>query len=163
MFVFTLKSSKKKIILSVLTVFIATILIFVIFKSCNRQSYNNISNQSYDIYAKDNTQRINFIAHFGWSVDLEPIEIVKVTIPETFNAVYENYNNIQHEQGFVLENYKGKVCTRYTYLITNYPGTSAKVYLNLLTFDDQIIAGDICSRELNGFMHGLNKPNSVTT
>ncbi len=105
-------------------------------------------------------ERLSFISHFGWEVDEEPIEVREVVIPETFDDVYNNYNNIQLEQGFDLEKYAGQRVKRWTYVIRNYPHTMPEddyIRINLLISDDKVIGGDVCSVKLDGFMHGFYK------
>lgn len=101
-----------------------------------------------------------FISSLGWTVSENPIEIVDVTIPYEFNSAYLKYNEIQKAQGLNLEKYKGKVAKRYTYVVTNYPGTDEKVFLNLIFFKNKVIAGDVCSADVSGFIHGLHISNA---
>ena len=58
-----------------------------------------MANQKYSLKAETNDERIGFLQQFGWTVNAEPIEISEVTIPRTFNEVYEKYNEIQKQQG----------------------------------------------------------------
>lgn len=109
--------------------------------------------------ASDNRERIAFLKQFGWEAESEPVEIDQVLIPQKFNKVYENYNEIQRGQGLDLEKYKGKSCKRIGYRITNYPGGGDNVRANLLIYEDKVIGGDICSTQLDGFMHGFVKPD----
>ena len=46
---------------------------------------------------------------------------------------------------------------RYTYEITNYPDYKGTVYANLIVYRDRIIGGDICTADVNGFIHGFEK------
>lgn len=113
--------------------------------------------------AKTNEERIAFLSSFGWKPSEEPIEIVEVIIPSEFTDVYENYNEIQKQQGYDLTKFKSKRVKRYTYAITNYPGQEEKapgtIRANLLVYDSKIIGGDVCSVELAGFMHGFKMEN----
>lgn len=105
--------------------------------------------------AENNEQRINYLKQFGWEVKNEPSEIVEVAIPTEFNDVYEKYNVIQKKQGFDLSAYRGKSVKRWTYDVTNYPDNRQNVKANILVYEDKVIGGDICSLELDGFMHGF--------
>ena len=155
MFVFSFKSKKSKILASII------ILLFIFF-SClyflnNNNSFATSSIGKYSLRAQTNYDRIDFLSQFGWQVSCEPIEVYEVVIPEQFNQVYENYNKIQKEQGLDLSKYCGKSCIRYTYEILNYKETDQKTRANILIFEDKVIGGDVCSVELNGFMHGFVK------
>lgn len=80
-------------------------------------------------------------------VSEKPYEVVEFTIPETFNAVYERYNNLLKESGYDLSPYKGKKCKRYTYLI---PSENARA--NIIVYDGKIIGGDISGITIDGIM-----------
>lgn len=103
----------------------------------------------------DNAGRIAYLASFGWEVEEEPWEILEIVIPEEFDSVYTQYNQLQLRQGFDLTRWHGKTARRYTYRILNYPDPPDTVYANLILYEDQIIAGDVSCVALNGFMHGL--------
>ena len=103
----------------------------------------------------DNAGRIAFLSGFGWQVEEEPHEILEIVIPYEFDAVYEQYNQLQLSQGYDLTRWKGMTAKRYTYRITNYPNTQDEVYANLIICREQIIAGDVSSLSIHGFMHGL--------
>lgn len=119
------------------------------------QAEKNISVNKLSTSVKSNEDRVNFLSQFGWEVNPEPLEIVDVNIPETFNATYENYNAIQKKQGLDLSKYKGKTCTRFTYQVLNHKDSPRGTRANILVIKNKIIGGDICSVELNGFMHGF--------
>ena len=93
---------------------------------------------------------------FGWSVDKE-FETKELTIPESWNQVYTDYNEVQLNQGFDLSDYKGKTVTLYTYTITNYENLSEGVVADMLVCDGNLIGGDICNTSAeNGFLVGFN-------
>ena len=110
-----------------------------------------------------NEQRVEYIQKFGWTVDPQPIEVVEVNIPRAFNAVYHNYNDLQQKQGFNLLPYRGQRVKRWTYRITNYPGVTDEVRCNLLIYNNRVIAGDVSTVAISGFMHGLSRANIPQT
>ncbi len=97
----------------------------------------------------------SFLSQFGWEVAGEPVGVEAVEIPREFDKVYAAYNEIQKGQGLNLSRYKGKEVTRYTFQITNYPGAEGTVYANVLVYRKSVIGGDVCSADLNGFVHGF--------
>ncbi len=111
------------------------------------------------VQVQTNEQRVAFLKGFGWEVEPEAAEILEVVIPKETDEVYENYNQIQLAQGCDLEKYAGKRCKRYSYIVTNYPGHTENIRANILTYQGKVIGGDICSIELDGFMHGFEKPD----
>lgn len=102
-----------------------------------------------------NEDRVNFLAQFGWQVSEKAIEEVSVTIPDEFDAVFMEYNNLQKDLGLDLARYKRKEVMRYTYKVTNYPEYDGIVYANLLIYRNKVIGGDICSADVNGFVKTL--------
>ncbi len=101
--------------------------------------------------------RKQFIAGLGWEVEPTPVSVKEVTIPKEFNDVYQNYNSLHKTQGYNLEKYKGKKVLGISYKVTNYPDKEAEVRLSLLIYKGKIIAGDVHSLQLDGFMQGLDK------
>ena len=108
---------------------------------------------------EDDGRNIEFLAEYGWEVEAEAIEKVKVHIPEQFDDVYHNYNQIQKRAGLDLAPYRGKEGVRYTYLVLNYPEPVGEpVRANLICIDGEPVAGDVMTVSVNGFMHSLNYP-----
>lgn len=99
--------------------------------------------------------RIEFLSQFGWEVNETPITENEIKIPDEFDKILKTYNEVQKQQGLDLSKYKGKTVTRYTYEITNYPNYSGKVYANVILYKNRVIGGDICSADINGFIHGF--------
>ena len=112
---------------------------------------------------KTEQQRQQFIADLGWQVGLQPTETVEVVIPKKFDEIYMKYNELQKLQGMDLYKKRGKRCTKYSYEVINHPNAKENVRLNLLVCGGKIIGGDVCSLELDGFMHGLLFPNENLT
>lgn len=105
--------------------------------------------------AANNAQRVTFLENFGWDVSDEPIEVCEIILPENFDEVYKRYNELQKTQGLNLEKYKGRRAKRWTYTVLNYPSDD-EVHANVIVCDNKIIAGDICSVALGGFIHGFS-------
>ena len=102
-------------------------------------------------------KNISFLRKYGWITEPISYERMNLTIPQEFDSVYKNYNEIQKSIGLDLENYKGRAATRYTYVIKNFPEkTDDTVYANILCVESEIVAGDIMTRPIDGFMVSLN-------
>lgn len=99
-----------------------------------------------------------FLSQFGWVVDAGSVEKREVTIPAEFDKVFAGYNELQKSQGLDLSKYKKKTVTRYTFVVTDYEGYEGTVYANVLVYRNRVIGGDICSADVNGFIHGFEKP-----
>ena len=104
---------------------------------------------------KTNEDRINFIKQFGWEVEIEPLKEQQVIIPKEFDKVFSEYNELQRAQGLDLSQFKKKSVMRYTYTVKNYPNYDGEVYINLLVYRNNVIGGDVCSADVNGFVHGF--------
>jgi len=51
---------------------------------------------------------------------------------------------------------------RYTYEILNYPTGDKGIVADIIIYRNSVIAGDVQSTALNGFMHGLNEKITPT-
>ena len=111
------------------------------------------------VLAADNAstveKRVAFLAKCGWEADPSSEEEQSILIPERFTPVYQDYNELQKQQGYDLEDYAGRSCTLYTYAVTNYPDKEQTVLANLYVYKNQIIGADVHSTNLNGFMMGI--------
>ena len=102
-----------------------------------------------------NEKNERFLARFGLETDSKPVSFEEIKIPESFDAVYQDYNAMQIASGFDLSRYKGKKAVRYTYKILNFP-YSGNVFANVICIKGKPVAGDICCPELSGFILPLN-------
>lgn len=108
---------------------------------------------------KTEADRQQFIRDMGWQTAKEYTECRSVELPAEWSEVYDRYNELQKQQGFDLEPYKGRTVEVYTYPVYNYEGHTDKdcMQLTLMVCDDRLIGGDVCCTELGGFMQGLKK------
>ena len=79
-----------------------------------RRSVRNV------IRAGTNEERVAYLQSLGWEVEETPILEQEITLPKEFPDVLDQYNELQRQQGFDLEEYAGKKLTLYTYRITNH-------------------------------------------
>ena len=109
-----------------------------------------------------NKMIVEYLEGLGWRIEPNPREISHLTIPNEFDAVYETYNAVQKHSGFDLTPFQGKKVTRYTYSVLNHKeSNSAQVVAGVFVYEDTIIAGDISSTEMNGFMHSVNETSNI--
>ena len=106
---------------------------------------------------KSNEDIINFLSQYGWNVNNAPVESVEIVVPDSFDKIFIGYNEIQKQQGLDLTKYKNKKVMRYTYEVTNYPDYNGTVYATVIVYRNKVIAGDICSADVKGFIHGFSK------
>ncbi|MDR1464366.1 MAG: DUF4830 domain-containing protein [Oscillospiraceae bacterium] len=157
MFVYSVKSSKLKLVALILVV-VAAVTALVLLTRGNKPA---VKSGSIRLSAANAAERLAFLSQFGWQVSEDPIEVTEVIIPAEFDKTYQKYNEIQKAQSLDLRKYSGKRVKRWTYEVKNYPGYENKsgiVQANLLIYEGSVIGGDICSLELNGFLHGFDFP-----
>ncbi len=160
MFILTLSSNKLKKFLSLFCVMLLVLAMGAItFYKCNKKELSAKSNEELAVNngVSDIKELLQFISNFGWETLQEPDEVREVIIPAEFDDVYKKYNEIQISQGYDLTEYSGQRVKRWTFSIKNYPGyeNSEFIKINILVCDNCVIGGDVCSVELNGFMHGF--------
>lgn len=107
---------------------------------------------------KDNDDRLSYLTGLGWQVSQQPIATEELLIPEEFDDSYQDYLQLQADQGFDLTQYKGKRVKRYTYQLINYPTQDEPVQIALLIYKNRVVGGQIQSAS-GSFLHGLALPN----
>ena len=155
--VWNIRLNKRVAAVAVLVV-AAAIVLSVILLGGNGKKENPQEAPQEPVAAETEEQRTAYLQSLGWQLAAGEPEARDITIPAEFDDVYQSYNDLQKEQGFDLSDYKGKQAVRYTYMIANYPDHPDGVQANLLVCDGILIGGDVCSVEMNGFMHGLRMP-----
>mgnify|MGYP001049634132 FL=1 len=105
--------------------------------------------------------RLAYLEDYGWLVNQEPLAVEELLIPKEMGSEYDydDYLALQRSQGFDLAKYAGKTVKRYTYQILNYPTGEQGVQVSLLIYKNTVVAADVLSPALNGFMHGLGRPS----
>lgn len=158
MFVYSIKSKHVKVLLLLLFVVFTVISLFIL----SRDSAQTGKGDNISLKASTHEERMAFLSQFGWEIQEDPIEVREVIIPEEFDDTYTAYNEIQKNQGFDLTVYAGMRVKRWTYTVKNYTGYENKecIHANVLVYDGLVVGGDICSVELDGFMHGFTMPKS---
>ena len=78
----------------------------------------------------------------GWEVDPAPVCEQEVQIPESFDAAYQSYNELQQTQGLDL---------------SGHTSGEEGVTANLVVRKKRLIAADVCSAQVDGFLHGITE------
>ncbi|MCL2487395.1 MAG: DUF4830 domain-containing protein [Oscillospiraceae bacterium] len=147
MFVFSIKTSKKQLVslLLCLAALAGIILLAVSWPS---------EPVSVTVPAPDEDARVEYLQQLGYQPGATHSEVREVLIPDEFDEVFTQYNELQKVAGMDLLPYHGKRAKVYTYRIFNHPQGS-DVAAHLYVYDNKIIGGDISSTAMNGFMTGL--------
>ena len=106
------------------------------------------------IAAGTNEERIAYLLSLGWEVEPAPVLEQEITLPKEFPEVLQNYNEMQRQQGFDLQDYTGKKVILYTYRITNHPDAE-EADASLYVYRSRLIGGDVHSTSFTGFMTPL--------
>ena len=101
-------------------------------------------------------EMVEFLKQFGHEVETKAVKTLEIDIPEEFNSVFEKYNEIQRAQGLNLKRYAGKDATAYVFKVNNYE-YEGEVFATLFIRNGRVIAGDISSKDGDGFVKGLAK------
>ena len=104
-----------------------------------------------------------YLSSLGWEIDKNSESFRSVLVPQKLEGIMAQYNKIQLRQGFDLNAHLGESCRQYCYDVTNYPGGVGKVIVSLYLQNGQVIAGDVHSTAVNGFMHGLSREEAGTS
>ena len=151
MLIWTAKFSRKKAVLSIL--FMGVVMILLILLVGRQREENTTPSQ-----LTDNSQHIAYLESLGWQVEPEPLETLQFLLPETLEEPYLTYNELQLSQGFDLSACCGKQISRYTYVVTNYPGETEGVQVNLYVCETYAVAGDVFCAGSDGFQQSLKFP-----
>ena len=104
-----------------------------------------------------------YLKALGWEIDRDSESFRSVVVPRKLEGIMAQYNKIQLKQGFDLNKHLGESCRQYCYDVTNYPGGAGKVIVSLYLQNGRVIAGDVHSTAVNGFMHGLSREEAGTS
>ena len=119
-----------------------------------RMSNGGVLSAHYNVTTREG--RAEYLAAQGWTVDPETETAQEITLPREIDGVLADYNDLQRRQGFDLRPYCGLGCTVYTYVVTNYDADEP-VLCTIYLYKNRIIAGDIHSTAMDGFMHGIRQ------
>ena len=154
MFIVTAKVPKRRYFLLGALVILAVLVAILALRGGKKDA----ASDEPSLQAETNEQRVAYLKSLGWEVDAEPIEALKLTLPDELVEPYRSYNEIQLNQGFDLTPYLGETLDRYTYCVNNYPGRPRGCQADLYVYDGTVVAGDIVCTGANGFIAILEFP-----
>ncbi len=155
MFVYSLRASTLRFF-SVIALSLAVLITLVALVPTYAVDSEQAASFDYERVKNDDDAE-RFLSQFGWIVDATPTEVAEVTMPSEFDKIFAAYNEIQRGQGLDLAKYKRKKLTRYTFEVKNYEGYEGRVLANVLVYRGKVVGGDICSADVEGFVHGFEK------
>jgi len=143
----SVKTRKK----ALLTVLIAAAVIFLLIMA--RGIF--FPGVEYDLDTIDGREA--YLNSMGWEINRESESFRTVVVPDKLDGIMAQYNRMQQAQGYDLNLHLGESCSQYSYELTNYTDSEGSVIVTLYVQNGEIIAADIHTTAVNGFMHGLKK------
>ena len=129
------------------------LLLTVLFAASHSSRNNSNASQRGSINSAEDAAR--YLAQCGWETAAEPSSMRLATIPAQFDKMYEEYNAMQLLQGFDLTPHRSVRVIIYTFRVVNHPSGAANVFANVLVRDGDVIAGDLVSYALDGWIEPL--------
>ncbi len=119
--------------------------------------------QSEVVADNNGNQLVNdYLTSYGWDINSDNICVSTILMPDCNQDSMKDFFELQQEQGFELKDYIGKEIRRYDAEILNYPDDKAEgIFASVFIYENKIIASEIHSVSINGFMHGVDR-NELT-
>lgn len=95
------------------------------------------------ISAADSAACVAYLSELGWQADPEPIESLRLQLPEDLAARCGDYVALQKQQQLPFAEYAGQTVCRLTFRLTNYPDGRTDAQANLTLCGGILIAGDV--------------------
>lgn len=151
MFICTLKFDRKK---AVFVIAMASLVLIGIILLVGAFTGGAKTEAKAALSARNEKGRAAYLADCGWTVETPALSEDTVLIPKQFSPVFEEYNELQKQQGFDLSEYCGMEVTMYTYRVVD-SGREGDVLAVLYVLNGAVIGGDVHSTALDGFMCGV--------
>lgn len=136
---------------ALLTVLIAALIIFLLIMA--RGIF--LPGVEYDLDTPEGREA--YLNSLGWEINRDSEAFRTVVVPDKLDGIMAQYNRMQQAQGYDLGLHLGESCSQYSYELTNYTDSEGTVIVTLYIQNGELIAADIHTTAVNGFMHGLKK------
>lgn len=155
MFIYTLKFDRRVAVFTI--IMISLILIGIIVLIGAHQQKESIAEPTVKTtgIVKNEKSRVAYLKKCGWDVETPALSESTIVIPRSFSQVFEEYNELQKQQGFDLSQYCGMEVELYTYKVINVDETDGDVLAELYVKDGKVIGGDVHSTRLDGYIKAL--------
>ncbi len=155
MFVFTAKLNRKSAVAAVAVLALALIAVILLVSLHGIGGGKSKPEKAGVGSIADAADAARYLAGLGWEVEPQPLEIRELVIPRSFSGVFADYAALQARQGYPLAEYGGMEAKRYSFRVLNHPSGEESIVADLVVCGQTVIAGDIQSTALDGFMTGL--------
>jgi len=133
----SIKTTRTKILGTACVVLAAVIAVILFFAG---ESGKNAA-ESISLRVTNNEERTGYIASKGFKTAEEPSLVEEILLPEEFDEILSEYNEIQKNSGFDLSPYFGKTVKKYVYPLEE----ETETFVTLYVFEEKIIAADVAS------------------
>lgn len=158
MFTFTFRLRRSAILTTLLVAAVAVLTVMLLPQTDNTVQAMKTGKPP---RCESNEDRVAWLTSMGWEVEATPSSELSVVIPAKFDELYSQYAILQRQGGFRLEKHRGKTADKYCYTITNYGSGEQTAVASILQRGDRIIAADLSSARLGGFLKPM-LPRSAT-
>ena len=102
----------------------------------------------------------SFLKGYGIGAEFLPEETKSLVLPPETDTVMREYYSLQAENGAPILQFIGREVSVLTFLVSDFCGAAEEIplYAHCYICDSTVIAADICSADLSGFMSGLRFP-----
>ncbi len=153
MFVFTAKLNRKSAVAAVAVLALALVAVILLISLRTIRGSAPKTQETGGV--ADAAGAARYLAGLGWEVEPQPLEVKSLVIPRSFTGAYAGYADLQTKQGYPLAEYGGMEARRYSFRVLNHPSGEDNIVADLVVCGQTVIAGDIQSTALDGFMTGL--------
>ena len=99
--------------------------------------------------------RCAYLAARGYTADPASETVREITLPREFDDILEDYNRLQLTAGYDLHAGAGRTCLICQYELIDYPGWDGRVIATLYLCRGRVIAGDVHTASIEGFLRAL--------
>lgn len=139
MFVFSVKATKKRVLMLLGGVLAAIVVIVLVLTLSPAQAAGTAP---IDRRVTSAEERAALIAECGYTVTNETVREIRV--PEESDTALDEYEALQATSGLGLKKYGGKRVKLYTYTVS---GNEPTVTVHLYVYRDRVVAGDVTAAD----------------
>jgi len=154
-FVFSVKTTKKQLLISALCVVTMVALTIAVSVSAS-PIQSTVGIPMSEVSAETNEQRIGCLNQLGYEIVSEPIKVQEIRLPDEADSVLEQYNVLLKQAGMDLTPYYGKRIKCYSYRVLNHADGEATAHLYV--YRNKIVAGHIETADGHQLLAAQTKP-----
>ena len=97
----------------------------------------------------------NKLTNHGYTADPNYYEVKNIVVPNDFDIILDGYNDMIKQNGYDLNEQKGREAVKVVLKLTDYPNSSGDVFSSFLIVDNIVVAADLYSGGEDGFLINL--------